>query len=38
MNKRPFRWWYSTPKLFHTKKEMLDYIGSSIVMYGKINK
>ena len=40
MNKRPFRWvaWYSTPKLFHTKKEMLDYIGSDIVMYGKINK
>jgi hypothetical protein len=40
MKKKPFRWiaWYSTPKPFHTKKEMLTFIGSDIVMYGKIQK
>ena len=37
---KPFRWvaWYPTPKLFYTKKEMLNYISSDIVMYSKIKK
>lgn len=38
MKKKQMRWvaWFETPKMYPTKKEMLNDIKNQIVMYGKI--